>query len=350
VRGLDPRYGLWGLALLLLAAAPALARLAGPGWEIAQFAGFASGLACILLCGCAVRPRDAVPPTLLSLHHHQLIGWAALIGAVLHIGGLLLADPTVVEYLKPTAPLYQLAGIAATVVLLVVVLSSLVGVRRWWASHRGFQATHVSLGFLLVALIAAHVVVTDRYVGGAARRTLFVLVTIGAIAMPLRARAPGIAGRALSVGQPLVFGRHSKWVVCVVAIAAVTIAGLAPGGVRATLREPALDRAAPLSLDFPHDKHTSVNCLLCHHNYVDKRGFDTCITCHRGHRPDLKEGVQSRFHSFCFDCHRHPDANSARHGPASGCVVCHQAPGTSARAHTTRPSRSGASSRQVPTQ
>jgi predicted CXXCH cytochrome family protein len=332
VRGLDRRFRLWGAALLLLAAAPALARLASPGWEISQLAGFATGLACILLCACPVRPRDAVPSTLLSLHDHQLIGWAALVGAVIHIGGLLLADPTVVEYLKPTAPLYQLAGIAATVVLLALVLSSLIGVRRWWASHRGFQATHVSLGILLAALIAVHVVVTDRYVGGAARRALFVLVSIGAIAMLLRARAPSIAGRALSVRPQLVFGRHSKWVVAVVAIAAVAIAGLAPGGVRATLREPVLDRTAPLPLDFPHDKHTGVNCLLCHHNYVDKRGFDTCITCHRAHRPDLKEGVQSRFHSFCFDCHRHPDAKFARHGPVSGCVICHQAPGTSARA------------------
>jgi Ferric reductase like transmembrane component/Class III cytochrome C family len=345
VRGLDPRYRLWGAAFLLLATAPALVGLVSPAWEISQLAGFASGIACILLCGCPVRPRDAVPPTLLSLHHHQLIGWAALIGAVLHIGGLLLADPTVVEYLKPTAPFYQLAGIAATVLLLVVVLSSLVSVRRWWASHRGFQATHVSLGLLLVALIAAHVVVTDRYVGGATRRALFVLVTIGAIAMPLRARAPGIARRAVGMGQQFVFGRHSKWVVCVVAIAIVAIAGLVPDGVRATLREPALHRTAALPLDFQHDRHTDVNCLFCHHNYVDKTGFDTCIPCHRGQRPDLMEGDQSRFHSFCFGCHRHPDAKFAHHGPASGCVACHQAPGTSERAHKDPSSRSGAPSR-----
>ncbi len=349
MRGLDPRYRLWSAALVLLAATPALARLASPGWEISQIAGFASGLACILLCGCPVRPRDAVPPTLLSLHYHQLIGWAALIGAVLHIGGLLLADPTVVEYLKPTAPPYQLAGIAASVLLLAVVLSSLGRVRRWWASHRDFQATHVILGILLVALIAVHVVVTDRYTGGTAQRALFVLVTVGAIAMLLRARAPGIAGRPLSVRQQLVFGRHARWVVFVVAIAAVAVAGLTPRGVRATLREPALDRKAALPLDFPHDQHADVNCLVCHHNYVDRSGFDTCITCHRGHRPDLKEGVESRFHSFCFNCHRHPDKRFARHGPVSGCVPCHQTTGTNARAHAAPSSRSRTSSSQVPT-
>jgi Ferric reductase like transmembrane component/Class III cytochrome C family len=347
VKGLDPRYRLWGAALLLLVTAPALARLIGPAWEIPQFAGLASGIACILLCGCPVRPRDAVPPTLLSLHYHQVIGWAALIGAALHIGGLLLADPTVIEYLKPTAPFYQLAGIVATLLLLVVVLSSLVSVRRWWVSHRGFQATHVSLGFLLVALIVAHVVVTDRFVGGTAQRALLLLVAIGAVAMPLRARAQKIAGRAVGVSQRLVFGRHSNWVVGVVAIAIVAIAGLAPDWVRAALREPAVDRTAPLPLDFPHDRHTGVNCLFCHHNYVDGTGFDTCIPCHRGHRPDLKEGAQSRFHSFCFGCHRHPDAKFEHHGPVSGCVACHQAPGTSDRAHSAPPSHSGAPSHQL---
>lgn len=343
VKGVDLRYGLWGAAVLALAVTPALARLASPGWELAQLAGFASGLACILLCGCPVRPREAVPPTLLSLHHHQLIGWAALIGAALHIGGLLVTDPTVVEYLKPTAPLYQLAGIAATVLLVVVVLSSLSHVRRSWASHRAFQATHVTLGILLVALVAGHVAVTDRYVGGVAQRALLVLGSIGAVAMLLRTRAASAAGRMHGLRQQLVFGRYARGVVCVVAVAGLAIAGLMPGGVRATLREPVLARTAALPLAFPHDQHSNVNCLRCHHNYVDARGFDTCIACHRGHRRDLQQGAESRFHHFCFDCHRHPDRTFARHGPASGCTSCHHAPVATVRSQSTAPAQPGQS-------
>ena len=116
-----------------------------------------------------------MPPTLLSLRRHTLIGWLALLGAAIHVAGLVLVDRTVVEYLKPSAPLYQLAGIAAAAILLALVSSSTAGVRRrLWASHRGFQATHVILGSLLVASIAVHVVATARYAGGRGRRALLV--------------------------------------------------------------------------------------------------------------------------------------------------------------------------------
>src|SRR5271156_2306141 len=100
VRDLDARYALWGVGLLLLVALPALAGFVSAGWELSQMAGLASGLACIALCGAPVRPRNSVPPTLLSLQLHQLIGWGALIAAAVHIAGLVLSDRIVVEYLK----------------------------------------------------------------------------------------------------------------------------------------------------------------------------------------------------------------------------------------------------------
>src|SRR5208283_4504939 len=171
----DARYALWGAGLVALAAVPAFAGHAGLVWELSQLAGLAGGLACIALCGMPVRPRDSSPPTLLSLRLHTLLGWGALGAVVVHVGGLVAADRTIIEYLKPTAPLYQLAGIAAACLLLIVVLGSIGSVRRrLWASHRGFQAVHVILACLLAAFIAVHVVVTARYLGGAGRRVWFV--------------------------------------------------------------------------------------------------------------------------------------------------------------------------------
>ena len=330
MKGLDVRYVLWGAGLLVLAALPLFGGFAGIGWELAQAAGLASGVACIALSGSPVRPRDSVPPTLLSVRRHTLIGWLALLAAAIHVGGLVLVDRTVIEYLKPTAPLHQLAGIAAALLLLTLVPSSLAGVRRrLWASHRGFQATHVILGSLLVALVAVHVVVTARYAGGRGRRALLVAATIGAILLLLRQRRPiDAAPRPLRLRRRLVFGRHTTGVVGVLALCALAVAGLLPHAVGDALREPLLRRADTIPLDFPHGKHGMVNCLICHHNYADGRGWGLCVQCHRGGRADLREGVEARFHGFCLDCHRHPQATLKRHGPVAGCSACHQPPGT----------------------
>jgi len=322
----DSRVALLGAALVVLLALPAFAGFVGPAWELSQWAGLAAAIACIVLCGAPLRPRDAEPPTLVSLRLHTGIGWAALILAALHIGGLVLSDRTVIEYLKPTAPLYQFAGIAAALLLLLLVLLSHGPLRRClWKSHRGFQASHVILACALAGLVAVHVVVTARYLGGAGRRALYVAATIGALLMLLRARRPPQNARHTPVQR--VFGRHSSLIVGAVAISAAALAALLPASVDAGLREPLMLRTTRLDLDFPHDKHGAVNCLTCHHNYADGTGAALCVECHRSERSDLREGAEARFHGFCFECHRHPSAALKEHGPVAGCQTCHRPAG-----------------------
>jgi predicted CXXCH cytochrome family protein len=328
VSNLDARYALWGAAILLLTTLPAFAGFVGAGWEFSQMAGLLGCIGCVALCGAPLRPRDASPPTLVSLPLHTLIGCLALLAVLIHVGGLILADRLVVEYLKLSAPLYQLAGIVAAALLLIIVLSSIASVRRrLWRSHRGFQSTHVILGIVLIALIAAHVIATDRYVGGRGRRALVLAAMIGGILLLLRPRRPS-AGLPVSGGTPrqLVFGRNSTLVLGVATILALSLAGLMTGAAGAALREPLLHGTNSPPLDFPHAKHVAVNCLTCHHNFADGRGLDPCVECHRSNRTDLKEGLQARFHAFCFECHRHPDASLAQHGPVSGCSNCHHPP------------------------
>jgi predicted CXXCH cytochrome family protein len=325
---LDRRYSVWGLAFLLLVLLPCVAGHVGLGWEVAQLLGWAAALACLALCGLPVRPRDAVPPTLLSLRRHTFIGWAALIAASLHAVGLVLVDHTVIEYLKPTAPPYQWMGMSALILLLAVVISSLPTVRhRLWANHRGFQSIHVISGCVLAALVTAHVIVTNRYVTGLGRRAWFLLVAVGALLMLLRFRrrsaAVAAAPRTLT---RWVFGRHSRRVLAGVLMSAAAIAALSASPLVTALRQPMIARATPLPLDFPHGKHVTVNCLVCHHNYADGSGGGSCIECHRSHRADLKLGAEARFHAFCFECHRHPPASFEHHGPVSGCSVCHKVP------------------------
>src|SRR6202051_3454752 len=116
----DRRYLAWGAGPVLTAALPLVAGFPTLSWEISEILGLAATLACIVLCPCPVRPRQGTPPVLLSLSRHEALGWIALGWAALHILMALVADHTVVEYLKLTAPLYQLAGIAAFNLMLVL--------------------------------------------------------------------------------------------------------------------------------------------------------------------------------------------------------------------------------------
>jgi hypothetical protein len=316
--------------LALTAVLPLFAGFTTLGWELAEFLGLAGTVACLALCGCPVRPRESEPPVLLSLGRHELLGWMALGAAVLHALMAVLSDRMVLEYLKPTLPLYQLTGILALVALVVLTSTSVAGVRRRvWRSHRDFQATHIIVGCLLAVLLAAHVITTGRYTGGYGRRIVYVAVAAGGIAILLRRRrGSGTATLEPAIPRRLAFGRHSTLMAGVIVATILTLGLLVPGRALIALREPLRPRVQTLPLNFDHRKHTAINCLVCHHNYADGRGFDACIFCHRSTRPDLKVGVEARFHDFCLNCHRNPGPTLTRHGPVSGCTICHQPPTT----------------------
>jgi hypothetical protein len=322
---LDRRYAAWGAGFALLAGLPLLAGYTNIAWEAAELLGLLGTLACVALCACPVRPRESAPPVLLSLERHEFLGWLALAAALLHALLALLSDHTVLSYLLPTAPLYQLAGIAALLGLATLVTTaSACARRRIWKSHRNFQATHIAAGCLVAVLLGAHVLTTGRYTGGLGRRLLYVTVAACGLALLLQRRRGAAAGRPEPVLRAMAFGRHSRLVASAIAAAMLCLAALAAHRADLALREPVAARLAALPLNFDHGKHTAVNCLACHHNYADGRGFDACIHCHRGPRADLVVGVEARFHDFCLGCHRNPAPALRRHGPVSGCAVCHR--------------------------
>lgn len=316
------------MALILLAALPVLSGFAGLGWEVPQLAGLIASLLCICLCGAPVRPRESSPPTLLSYRAHTLIGWAAVGIVALHVGGLLLADRNVIEYLKPSMPIYMAAGVVAALILLLSASSADLPIRRrLWSNHRAFQASHVIAGGVLISMVATHVIATARYTGGRARGVLMLGATVGAMLMLLRPRRRGkLPEGAAHRGHRLVFGRRSALVAGALVSTSCGLAALMMSATGTALREPLAARTNPLELDFPHAKHVQVNCLVCHHNYRDGKGFENCIMCHKSDRKDLQAGVQARFHTFCFECHRHPPEGLFAHGPVAGCASCHHAP------------------------
>jgi len=72
------------------------------------------------------------------------------------------------------------------------------------------------------------------------------------------------------------------------------------------LREPFLRRSEPLALGFLTTKHRPVNCIQCHHNFADRGGEDSCISCHRSGRAAIRPAPKRAFHDFCLGCHRDP--------------------------------------------
>jgi len=292
-------------------------------WEIAQAVGLCAVAACLALCVLAVRPRAGAPGAF-PIRAHELLGWLVLGAAVLHIGLLFGADHRVVEHIKLTAPRYEYAGILALLTLLFLTLPAGAAVRRrLWPRHRNFQAAHVGAACLLVVTLAVHVVATGRYIQGRVHVVAYILVSGIALLALLRGRTQRqSAPRSRPLGS-LAFGRHSRLVLTMVLVSVVALLAMLRGGTALALREPFLRRSEPLVLGFPHDKHRAVNCIQCHHNFVDRSGTDSCISCHRSGRAAIRVGAEARFHDFCLGCHRDPPAHLTGHGPVTGCGPCH---------------------------
>jgi predicted CXXCH cytochrome family protein len=294
------------------------------GWEIAQALGLCAVAGCLILCVLAVRPRDDDAGAF-AVRSHELLGWLVLGAAVLHVVLLLVVDHRVVEHVKPTAPRYEYAGILALLALLFLTVPAGAAVRRrFWPRYRNFQAAHVGAACLLVVALAVHVLATGRYVHGRAHAVAYTLLSGVVLLALLRAgprREPPQRPSRLFSG--LVFGRHSRLVLGIVLGSLLALLALLRGGTALALREPFLRRSEPLVLGFPHNKHRAVNCIQCHHDFADRSGGDSCISCHRSARAAIRVGAEARFHDFCLGCHRDPPAYLTGHGPVTACSTCH---------------------------
>jgi predicted CXXCH cytochrome family protein len=79
-----------------------------------------------------------------------------------------------------------------------------------------------------------------------------------------------------------------------------------------------------LAIHFPHEKHTTVNCVACHHNFLDKTGIGSCLDCHRSANTALTQSAEATFHIFCRNCHSQiAQTTTGRHGPTRACSACH---------------------------
>lgn len=294
-------------------------------WQIAQLFGLAAVAGCLLLLLITVRRRasPAQAPAL-ALRKHELIGWGVLCASALHVLLLVIIDRRAVEHLKVTTPLYEWAGILALLLLIVLTPLSTARYRALlWSNHRSFQAVHVALACVLIPLLAVHVITTSHFIHGMLRVIGFVTVSLLALLGLLRARARPLSPISSGTLRRLVFGRHSRKIALLAVAASAATGVLLSARATVYLREPVIARNAALKVDFPHDKHRQVDCVECHHNFIDNTGTGGCYACHRSGRADLRLGAEARFHDFCLGCHRDPRPALTRHGPVTGCSTCH---------------------------
>lgn len=77
-----------------------------------------------------------------------------------------------------------------------------------------------------------------------------------------------------------------------------------------------------LPMSFAHQDHVAVNCIDCHHNYVDDTGGGLCMNCHVTD-PQVWPLLEHQFHDLCRGCHEDRAALGEEGGPPRQCVACH---------------------------
>ena len=95
------------------------------------------------------------------------------------------------------------------------------------------------------------------------------------------------------------------------------------GGLLSALRNAQIDAAPMLPVNFAHLDHQQVNCIECHHNFVDTTGDGLCFDCHK-RDPDIAAEMETMFHDLCRDCHVERQHDDLDGGPPRACFACHE--------------------------
>jgi hypothetical protein len=322
---------------VLLVSHPAVS--GGLLWDV----GVACGYVCLILFLCLyvfpVRGDGLPHARLLGLSQHRTIGWIVLAAAIVHVMVLLLAEPQSARYLLPSAPAFMWCGFIA---LLAVVASVVTGLsaraqmrrlsdpsvaRRATGESRTRLSSRATLHIVLAAILAltacAHAIGSSQLLGGVLKPAVVLLL----ICLPLgwyalRRRTGPPSGRRDHLSSSV---RPSASARPVSHLAAVGLIALLPTSTSNQLLLEPLAKPAAIAVSFPHDSHTTVSCVTCHHNYVDHAGTTACIECHRSARTDLVHSSESTFHTFCRDCHTQlAVGGEQKHGPTRSCSGCHQ--------------------------
>lgn len=295
------------LAALLLCTLPASG---GPWWDLGIAAGYAGLVFAATLYLYPLRGEGLPHKRLFTLSQHRRIGWIALSLSLLHAVVLLIAQPQIGHYLLPSAPFYMLLGTLALIALAALVATGLSarkslrkGVRSPWTIP-----THALLAGLLLAALGIHIVGSGQLADHPAK----IITLCWLLALPLIWAA---LWRGPKARQRLTTRLPS--------LAAAAVLFLLPLPIATPHLLQPVTAPALLPINFPHENHRSVGCVLCHHNFTDRTGAGSCLDCHRSARTDLPASAEATFHTFCRNCHTQLAATTDKHGPTRACSECH---------------------------
>ena len=77
-----------------------------------------------------------------------------------------------------------------------------------------------------------------------------------------------------------------------------------------------------LPLTFAHLDHRPVNCVACHHNFIDDTGQGLCFDCHKTDS-EVNALIEDQFHTLCRGCHVEKQRLGEDGGPTRQCIDCH---------------------------
>ncbi len=233
---------------------------------------------------------------------HRIFGWAALAALVGHVTMTTAFQPVFLRWLTPAVPIEIVAGIAALLAFLLVLLVQRSRLLRRRLGPFSSLAVHRIAGYLLIAAACTHIAL----IAG----------------MAVFAATALLAGLAFLLIEGLLRERHIVRLTVTLALFISAIAWLAMGSMAetrlASLRQAPIDHAR-----FLHTDHTGLACAGCHHNFVDRSGSENCLTCHKRISVSETMRIDRMFHAFCSDCHRMDKHADKKAGPIEDCAGCH---------------------------
>ncbi|MBE9539026.1 MAG: ferric reductase-like transmembrane domain-containing protein [Proteobacteria bacterium] len=150
---------------------------------------------------------------------HRDLGYITVVLLAAHIGLLLAVEPLLLEHLKPTAPLHMVSGSLATILMLVLFLSSIPPVRRrLWRDYHVFRHVHAIVAVTVLGLLLYHILVSGFYLNSQWKRGLLIVATAAVMAHYARGKVFSATIKAAPVRESRKYSHKFSYGCVVVAL------------------------------------------------------------------------------------------------------------------------------------